>query len=123
MLDLLWDLEYYSAHHSWARRKNFQNKVFRRLEIAILIFVVANTANYSFNYKFFQLLYKHYPAFYSSKLPVFDNLMIQLYLNFLKFKKVAGLPGIVLLNIGETRCKMKLGSSFIFMLRMKNWNL
>ena len=60
---------YYKAHHDWARRKIFKIKVLRGLENAILRLVLANTINTSFDYTFFQLFYKHYVAFHSSKLP------------------------------------------------------
>ena len=50
-------------------------KVPRKREKAFLILVFANTVNTSFNYTFFQLLYKVYVTVNSSKLPYFDDVM------------------------------------------------
>ena len=55
-------------------------EVLRKMENAILSLVNA----------FFQLLYKHYVALNSSKLPDLDDVMIQFYLNVLKFKRLGG---------------------------------
>ena len=66
----------------------FKMNILKRLGNAILRLVFANTVNASFNYTFFQLLYKHYVAFNSSKIPDFDDAMTQFYLNFFKFRKL-----------------------------------
>ena len=50
----------------------------------------ANTVNASFNKTSFQLSSKHYIAVNSSKLPNFDDIMAQFYLNFPKFQKFGG---------------------------------
>ena len=65
--------------------KNCQNESSRMAGKAL---VFANTVNASFNYTSFQLLYEHYVAFNPQKLPDFDDVMTQFYLNFLKLRKL-----------------------------------
>ena len=48
--------------------KRIFKMVLRWLENASLLFIFANTLNPSFNYTFFQLLYKLYATFNSSKI-------------------------------------------------------
>ena len=89
VLEILSYPESYKGPHGWARRKILKLKVLRRLENAILRLVSANTVNVSFNYIFFQVVYKHYIVFKTLQtLPDLDNILTQFYLNFLKLQKL-----------------------------------
>ena len=59
---------YHRAHHGWVPEENSQSKGSQMAGKCFLKLVFANTVNTFFNYNFFQLLYKHYVAFNSSKI-------------------------------------------------------
>ena len=60
-----------------------EKNILRRLEDAIFRLVFANIVNSSFNFMFFQLLYKFAQPSNIQKLPDLDNAMNKFYLNFL----------------------------------------
>ena len=66
----------------------------------------AYTANASYNYTFFQLLYKHYVALNSSKVPDFDDAITYFYMNFFQASRFEGcyIPHTFLVATSLTAC-------------------
>ena len=81
---------YFRANRGCARRKIFKMEVLRRLKNTVFRMVVVNTADVSFNYTFFQQLYRYYVALTSSKITRLGRCIDPILPEFSQVSKVGG---------------------------------